>query len=35
MDVGLLFSFRNPEFNRVPWTQTYSSELVLLLRLKI
>ena len=27
MDIGLLFSFRNPAFNRVPWTQTYSSEL--------
>ena len=27
MDVGLLFSFRNPVFNRVEWTQTYKAEL--------
>ncbi|MGE3298669.1 MAG: LLM class flavin-dependent oxidoreductase [Porticoccaceae bacterium] len=27
MDIGILFSFRNPAFNRVPWTTTYADEL--------
>lgn len=29
MDIGILFSFRNPAFNRVPWTSTYADELEL------
>lgn len=29
MDIGILFSFRNPGFNRVPWARTYANELAL------
>lgn len=29
MDIGILFSFRNPAFNRLPWTSMYANELAL------
>ncbi|RLA48783.1 MAG: hypothetical protein DRQ97_02885 [Gammaproteobacteria bacterium] len=29
MDIGLLFCFRNPDFNRVPWAEFYESEMEL------
>jgi alkanesulfonate monooxygenase SsuD/methylene tetrahydromethanopterin reductase-like flavin-dependent oxidoreductase (luciferase family) len=29
-DIGLIFSFRNPDFHRVPWPELYRSELDLM-----
>ncbi|PXY23247.1 hypothetical protein DI005_17615 [Prauserella sp. PE36] len=30
LDIGVLFSFRNPAFNRRPWTEVYDAEMSLI-----